>query len=64
MKNAAGISDNQMIFSVQELKEKGFSYYKINQMVAQGILTNFMKIHLFKEKNRIFIMYTHLFRTA
>lgn len=43
MKNAAGISDNQMIFSVQELKEKGFSYYKINQMVAQGILTKLNK---------------------
>lgn len=32
------ISNGQMIYSIQELKDKGFSYYKINQMVEQGIL--------------------------
>ena len=40
MEKTAQISNDQMIFSVQELKDKGFSYYKINQMVAQGILIN------------------------
>ena len=39
----AQISNEQMIFSVQELKDKGFSYYKINQMVAQGILIKLNK---------------------
>ena len=34
MKKTAQISNDQMIFSVQELKDKGFSYYKINQMVC------------------------------
>ena len=43
MQNAVIIPDNQMIFSVQELKEMGFSYYKINQMVAQGILIKLNK---------------------
>lgn len=43
MKNASIIPDNQMIFSIQELKEKGFSYYKINQMVSQGILIKLNK---------------------
>lgn len=37
------ISNDQMIFSVQELKDKGFSYYRINQMVAQGILIKLNK---------------------
>lgn len=32
------ISNGQMIYSIKELKDKGFSYYKINQMVEQGIL--------------------------
>ncbi len=43
MKNAGMIPDNQMIFSIQELKEKGFSYYKINQMVNEGILIKLNK---------------------
>jgi hypothetical protein len=43
MLDTAVISDNQMIFSIQELKEKGFSNYKINQMVAQGILVKLNK---------------------
>ena len=38
MTNTVQIPNNQMIFSVQELKDKGFSYYKINQMVDKGIL--------------------------
>lgn len=38
MDNMSLIPDDQMIFSIQELKERGFSNYKINQMVAQGIL--------------------------
>lgn len=43
MKNAGMIPNNQMIFSIQELKEKGFSYYKINQMVNEGILIKLNK---------------------
>ncbi len=43
MAMAAQISNDQMIFSVQELKDKGFSYYKINQMVDQGILIKLNK---------------------
>ena len=43
MHNVAAIPDNQMIFSVQELKNKGLSYYKINQMVNQGMLIKLNK---------------------
>lgn len=43
MANTAQISNDQMIFSIQELKDKGFSYYKINQMVDQGILIKLNK---------------------
>lgn len=43
MTKIAQISNEQKIFSVQELKEKGFSYYKINQMVDQGILIKLNK---------------------
>nr|WP_300677688.1 hypothetical protein [uncultured Acetatifactor sp.] len=43
MQNTFMIPDDQMIFSVQELKEKGFSHYKINQMVHQGMLIKLNK---------------------
>ena len=43
MRKNVQISNDQMIFSVQELKNKGFSYYKINQMVDQGILIKLNK---------------------
>lgn len=43
MTKTAQISNDQMIFLVQELKEKGFFYYKINQMVDQGILIKLNK---------------------
>lgn len=43
MQNVEAIPDNQMIFSVQELKNKGLSYYKINQMVDQGMLIKLNK---------------------
>ena len=43
MTKTAQIFNDQMIFSVQELKDKGFSYYKINQMVDQGILIKLNK---------------------
>lgn len=43
MTNATQISNEQMIYSIQELKDKGFSYYKINQMVDQGILIKLNK---------------------
>ena len=37
------LSDNQMIFSVEELKKAGFSHYKINQMVKEGTLLKLNK---------------------
>lgn len=37
------ISNDQMIFSMEELKEKGFSLYKVNQLVNQGILKKLNK---------------------
>ena len=43
MTKTAQISNDQMIFSVRELKDQGFSYYKINQMVDQGILIKLNK---------------------
>ena len=33
------IPEDQMIISLEELKKKGISYYKINQLVNQGILS-------------------------
>ena len=42
IKNAQ-IPSNQMIFSSQELRNMGFSYYRINQMVEQGMLTKLNK---------------------
>jgi predicted transcriptional regulator of viral defense system len=43
MTKTAQISNDQMIYSVRELRDKGFSYYKINQMVNQGILIKLNK---------------------
>lgn len=43
MTKTTQISNDQMIFSIEELKEKGFSYYKINQMVDQGLLIKLNK---------------------
>lgn len=43
MTNATQISNEQMIYSIQELKDKGFSYYKINHMVEQGMLIKLNK---------------------
>ena len=43
MMKTAQISNDQMFFSIQELKDKGFSHYKINQMVNQGILIKLNK---------------------
>jgi predicted transcriptional regulator of viral defense system len=43
MINTAAIPDNQMIFSIDELREKGFSHYKIKQMVDQGVLVKLNK---------------------
>lgn len=38
MISTAQLQNDQMIFSVQDLKDKGFSYYKIKQMVDKGKL--------------------------
>jgi predicted transcriptional regulator of viral defense system len=43
MVNAHVLSNDQMIFSINELKERGLSYYKINQMVSQGFLIKLNK---------------------
>ena len=37
------LSEDQMIFSIEELKEAGFSHYKINQMVEEGTLVKLNK---------------------
>lgn len=43
MKECSKVSNEQLIFSIQELKDKGLSYYKINQLVKQGILIKLNK---------------------
>lgn len=43
MEKSRHISNDQMIISIEELKAKGFTYYKINQMVEQGILIKLNK---------------------
>lgn len=43
MVNELRIPKDQMIFSVAELKAEGFSYYKINQLVKDGVLLKLNK---------------------
>lgn len=43
MTNGQAIPEDQMILSIQELKEAGFSHYKINQLVDEGILRKLNK---------------------
>ena len=43
MGNEHSRPDDQMIFSVDELKTAGFSYYKINQMIEDGVLVKLNK---------------------
>lgn len=43
MEKDTHISNDQMIISIEELKAKGFSYYKIGQMVERGILIKLNK---------------------
>lgn len=43
MANEVILPDDQMIFSIEELKEAGFSYYKINQLVEEGTLLKLNK---------------------
>ena len=43
MKEYSKVSNEQLLFSIQELKDKGLSYYKINQLVKQGILIKLNK---------------------
>jgi len=43
MMNERKIPEDQMIFSVEELKAAGFSHYKINQMVDDGTLLKLNK---------------------
>lgn len=43
MKEDSKVSNDQLIFSIQELKDKGLSYYKISQLVKQGILIKLNK---------------------
>lgn len=43
MVNELRLPEDQMIFSVDELKAAGFSYYKINQLVEDGTLLKLNK---------------------
>ncbi len=43
MSNEVKLSEDQMIFSIEELKKAGFSHYKINQMVEDGTLLKLNK---------------------
>lgn len=43
MTNERKLPDDQMIFSVEELKAAGFSHYKINQLVDDGTLLKLNK---------------------
>lgn len=43
MSNTGNISNDQMIVSIDELKEKGLTLYKINQLVEQGVLKKLNK---------------------
>lgn len=43
MMNERKLPEDQMIFSVEELKAAGFSHYKINQMVDDGTLLKLNK---------------------
>lgn len=43
MVNGLKLPEDQMIFSVEELKMAGFSHYKINQMVEDGMLLKLNK---------------------
>lgn len=43
MVNELRLPEDQMIFSVDELKEAGFSHYKINQLVENGVLLKLNK---------------------
>lgn len=43
MMNERKLPEDQMIFSVEELKAAGFSHYKINQMVDDGTLIKLNK---------------------
>ncbi len=43
MTNEAILPEDQMIFSIEELKNAGFSYYKINQLVEEGNLLKLNK---------------------
>ena len=43
MANEVVLPDDQMIFSIEELKEAGFSHYRINQLVGEGTLQKLNK---------------------
>ena len=45
MANESILPIDQMIFSIEELKEAGFSHYKINQLVKDGNLLKLNKRH-------------------
>jgi predicted transcriptional regulator of viral defense system len=43
MMNAASLPEDQKIFSMKELKEKGFSQYKVSKLVDEGMLIKLNK---------------------
>ena len=68
MKEYSKVSNEQLIFSIQELKDKGLSYYKINQLVKQGILIKLNKKYYentnLMEKSLTSIMLMRMYQMA
>ena len=43
--SAASLPEDQKIFSMKELKEKGFSQYKVSKLVDEGMLIIGLLLH-------------------
>lgn len=43
MEKTTRLATDQIIYSISELKQAGFSHYKINQLVKEGILVKLNK---------------------
>lgn len=60
MVSTAILPEDQKIFSMQELKEKGFSQYKVSKLVSEGKLIklnkSIMRMQIIVERNRTFII--------
>ncbi len=64
MANEQVIPEEQMILSIQELKEMGFTHYKINQLVDEGHLRKLNKKYYenlcYRGKNSLSIILRHI----